>query len=185
MKAELEKWVSESAPMKNPFCNWGSDLQVRHKPCLFVTASAAEELVLRLLHRLMKAPHISRMACFGVRQPGCRFAVVGVVRLPRRAARAAMLRLTRRCSRPRQRAGLRLGGATSAPPETARKSQPSFRAKQADSSLPGSLPRTGRPAQRGISLSFGVCVVTPVFGGRSFSSDINALFAVRLQPLRK
>ena len=30
--------------------------------------------------------------------------------------------------------------------------QPSFRAEQADFSLPGSLLRTGRPAQRGTSL---------------------------------
>ena len=71
--------------------NWGSDLQVRHKSCHFFTASAAEELVLRLPHWF------------------------------------------------------------------AHKSQPSFRAEQGDSSLPGSLLRTGRPAQRGISLRLCPC----------------------------
>jgi hypothetical protein len=35
--------------------NWGSDLQVRHNSCHFLTALAAEELVLRLRHRLVSA----------------------------------------------------------------------------------------------------------------------------------
>jgi len=42
--------------MKNLCGNWGSDLQVRHKGCLLLAASAAEELVLQFLDRLMKAP---------------------------------------------------------------------------------------------------------------------------------
>jgi hypothetical protein len=46
----------ESSQMKHLHGNWGSDLQVRHKSCLFFTASAAEELLLWSPDRLMKAP---------------------------------------------------------------------------------------------------------------------------------
>ncbi len=41
-----------SSPLQSLCRNWGSDLQVRHKSCPFFTALAAEELVLKLHHKL-------------------------------------------------------------------------------------------------------------------------------------
>jgi hypothetical protein len=63
------------SPARESLCrNWGSDLQVRHNSSLCLTALAAEELVLRLRHRLVSAgdsglPEAKHRRCVtGIRQ---------------------------------------------------------------------------------------------------------------------